>query len=893
MRLADFVRKRLDVSLLFQRPESAVLDDKAMPASDLIPYLAHYDDETIQTKEGGLVQVIELDGLYFESLSPREIKRFERERNTALRAIAASNRVIYVYVVRRQINIYPAGEGSTWFSRYFNAAWRRRLETRPLFVNKIVIAVVENEFQRGAPGFIQRFASALTKIDTRAQAQREMERLDKQAERLNEAVNTLLGSLSAYGARKMRIQRYPQFQSDLVSAEEAKAAVLRFKLDWPTFQGLHGAYPAYQRDDVLDFLGPELSEPASFFYYLVNLQDERVPVSELSLDKALARSWIDGPRLRLGNMMVVDNVSGTRAASVLSMVEWPARSPSHALDEFLKKPVEFIITQSFAFTDRVNETQMLRIKRDRMEVNDAKGDLNEDVKELSQGISALARGKVVHGIHHLSLLVHVPAVTNTGNADEDRRQTVAGLNEAVDTMKPAFLGLNVKPVRENLGVETFFWSQLAGQRSLLARKGKIKSSNFAGFASLHNFAMGMIDGNLWGPAIYMFETESQTPYLFSYHRNLEGMVAGHIVIVGDTGSGKTALKSALIAMADKVSPRVFWFDNREGARVFMAAMGAQHTMLTPVGTTGWNPCQLPDTEENRAYLLDLLKLMRTCYGGQLKPDDVERFKQAVQENYQLELKDRRLRNVAWCFGHNELGRDMRVWHGADGNIGANSGVFDNETDNIDLSVCRYHCFEMRQLIQNGTARAELPVVLSYPLHRIEQSMNGQPFLIVLDEGQNLVRHEYWREKIDAYIMQIRRKNGLLAFLTPDVKYLFCYTDSLLKQAATQVHFTSSSAVKSDYVDGAGLTESEYRFLHDTPTWKRMLLLRRGHESIKVKFDLSDIAEFIPVLSSNDKGVALMHEVIKELGSDDPERWVPIFMRRSIEQNTHNLNLKRA
>ncbi|UIE44484.1 Type IV secretion system protein PtlC [Xanthomonas citri pv. punicae] len=381
---------------------------------------------------------------------------------------------------------------------------------------------------------------------------------------------------------------------------------------------------------------------------------------------------------------------------------------------------------------------------------------------------------------------------------------------------------------------------------------------------------------------------SGATYYFNFHREMEGMVAGHTAFTADTGAGKTTLLAALIAMGDKAHPRVFWFDNREGAKVFMCAMGGQHTTLTVQGSTGWNPMKLPDTPDNRAYLIELLSLMRTCYGGKIVPDDIDRFKKAVHENYALAYPDRRLRNVAWCFGQGELAKDMRVWHGANGIEGANWGVFDNEHDNIDLTKCRHYCYEMRQLIKDGAARPELPVVLSYPFHRIEQSMNGEPFILVLEEGQNLVKHAYWREKIDSYIMQIRRKNGLLVFVTPDAKYLYCETDSIQKQTATKIYLPNGEAKRTDLVDVLGLTPAEYEFVRDTPPEDRTFLIRRGNESIKAKFDLSDMPEFIPVLSSNDKGVALMEEIIRELETDDPEQWVPVFMERALAKNTHNL-----
>lgn len=889
MRLVDVLKEKFDMSLSMPLPDGAAIDDKEMAASDMIPYTVHYDDETVITKDDGLVQVIEIDGLYFESFSAEQIKQFERRRNTVLRSIANSDRAVYVHMIRRKVNQYPEGEGETWFSRRFNAAWRERYNKRSFYVNKIYISIVRNRFRQGAPGLLDRVFSLVSGAKASTE---DLESFEEQAKDLNEAANLVVQTLSGYGARKLRIQRRSEFVIDKVAAADAQVAIERFKLSWRGFVSQYGARDVYDRDDVYDYLGEDYSEIAGFFHYLINLEDERVPVSDMQLDRTLAVSWLDFKTV--GNMMAVQNLTGTRAGAVLSMAEWPGRTPSRMLDEFLKQPVEYIVTQSFFFTDRITAEHDMKQERRRLTVNDREGGAEEDQKEITAGLRDLTSGRAVNGLHHLTILAHVPATTTHADPVENKRQTIADLDRAVALLKKSFVNLGVKAVREWFAVETFFWSQLPGQaQHFIGRRGKIKSSNFAGFASLHNYAVGKIDGNLWGPAIMAFETESGTQYAFNFHREMEGMVAGHTALTADTGAGKTTLLSALMAMADKARPRVFWFDNREGAKVFMRAMGGQHTTLSVQGNTGWNPFKLPDSPENRLYLVELLTLMRTCYGGKLVPDDIDRFKKAVHENYLLPIADQRLRNVAWCFGQGELAKDMRIWHGANGAEGANWGVFDNEHDSIDLTQCRHYCFEMRQLIKDGVARPELPVVLSYPFHRIEQSMNGEPFILVLEEGQNLVKHAYWREKIDAYIMQIRRKNGLLIFVTPDAKYLYCETDSIQKQTATKIYLPNGEASKVDLVDHLGLTVGEFDFVHDTPPESFKFLIRRGSESIRVVFDLSDMPEFIPVLSSNDKGVALMERIISELGTDDPEQWVPVFMQRAIAENTHNLKKKGA
>ena len=874
-RFTKLLQDKLGLSLSVPQPQGADLDRQELRLSDMIPYTVHYDDETIITKDDGLVQIIKLDGLYHESLTAQQIKNFERKRNTILRSVASSDRGIYVHLIRRKINSYPKGQGEAWFSRKFNEAWRNHHEDNKFFVNDIYLSIIQERKRMGAPGIIDRISAVLS--GTRV-TQEDLRSFEKQAKKLYEASNLLVQTLQAYGATRLRIQRCPEFADSQVKKTTAEETISRLKLDWNGFADAHGEQDFYPSSQVYDYCQQDYSEIEGFLHYLVNLEDVRPALSELPLNKTLACSNIYS-RIS-GDVIELKGLTGHKAATVISMAEWPSRTSSTMLDEFLKLPIEFIITQSFYFLDRITAEHDMKLQKRRMQVNNDIAE--EQIDEIGKDLNELGAGRAVSGKHHLTMLVHV---VHNG----DKKQTLAELEEATGLLQKCFINLGVRPVREDLFAETFFWSQLPGQTKFIGRRGKIKSTNFAGFASLHNFSTGKISGNLWGDAIMPFATQSGTPYNFNFHREMDGMVAGHTAFTADTGAGKTTLLAALIAMADKARPRVFWFDNRHGAEVFMRAMGGQHTVLSVTSNTGWNPFKLPDNDENRLYLLDLLTLMRTCYGGNSTPDDIERFKRAVNENYELPFADRTLWNIAWCFGNGELAKIMQVWYGA----GANSNAFDNEHDNIDLSTCRYYCYEMRQLIKDGIARPELPVILSYPFHRIEQAMNGEPFIIVLEECQNLVKHDYWKQKIDSYIMQIRRKNGVLIFVTPDAKYLFCETDSIQKQTATKIFLPNSEAVYDDYVTTLGLTEAEYEFIRDTPVEERKFLIRRGNESIRTIFDLSALPEFIPVLSSNDKGVALMHEIIAELQSNEPQAWVPVFMQRAMAKNTHNLKQKAA
>lgn len=204
MHLANALKTAFGLSLGLPAPQWAGADAREMALSDMIPYTVHYDDETIITKDDGLLQVIKLEGLYFESLSAEQIKQFERQRNTVLRSIANSDRGIYVHLIRRKVHTYPAGEGGTWFSREFNNAWKKRCEQQSFYANEIYISIVVNRFRLGAPGVLDRTFGLLSDATSEA---REIDAFEDQAKALNEAAELLVKTMSGYGARKLRIQR--------------------------------------------------------------------------------------------------------------------------------------------------------------------------------------------------------------------------------------------------------------------------------------------------------------------------------------------------------------------------------------------------------------------------------------------------------------------------------------------------------------------------------------------------------------------------------------------------------------------------------------------------------------------------------------------------------------
>src|SRR6266513_5364467 len=114
-----------------------------------IPYLAHYDGETLLTENDQLVQIIKLEGLAFQTRDEEELKRQKRFRNRLVRSIAKSDLGVTVHVVRRRQFEYPESSFPNRFCAELDAAWRRRHEQAEQYVNEIYVSFVKFPYKAG------------------------------------------------------------------------------------------------------------------------------------------------------------------------------------------------------------------------------------------------------------------------------------------------------------------------------------------------------------------------------------------------------------------------------------------------------------------------------------------------------------------------------------------------------------------------------------------------------------------------------------------------------------------------------------------------------------------------------------------------------------------------
>jgi type IV secretion system protein VirB4 len=564
-------------------------------------------------------------------------------------------------------------------------------------------------------------------------------------------------------------------------------------------------------------------------------------------------------RLFFGDKAIeVRGPRGTMYAGIVSLKEYAPTTSAGMFDGFLQMPIEMVITQSFSFANRQIAISKMQLQQNRM--IQAEDKAISQIGEISEALDMAMSGRIGFGLHHMSILC--------------TEKTPKKLDNVISQVMVELSNCGIQPIRERVNLEPCFWGQLPGNVDFVIRKATVNTLNLSGFCSLHNYPIGRSKGNHWGDAVTVLNTTSGTPYFFNFHLR----DVGHTTIIGPTGAGKTVLMNFLCAQSQKFKCRMFFFDKDRGAEIFIRAINGVYSIIDPGKRCGFNPLKLPDTGENKNFLLEWLKLLVTVNNEPLKSEDIKVLNDAIEGNYRLKYEDRVLHNVVPFLGietEGSLASRISLWYGN----GSHANIFDNDEDILDFSKATNFGFEMAELLQNKTA---LGPVLLYLFHRINTSLDGTPTMMVLDEAWALIDNPIFAPKIKDWLKVLRKLNAMVIFATQSVEDASKsgISDTLIQQTATQIFLPNLKATDV-YRTSFMLSEREHTLIKTTDPGSRYFLLKQGTDAVIARLDLRGMDDIINVLSGRSETVLILYEIMKEVGYN-PEDWLPIFYKKCRE-----------
>jgi type IV secretion system protein VirB4 len=742
------------------------------------------------------MRVLHLNGLAFETEDADHLNHTQAVRETILRSTLDARFIVYHHVVRRRVSAEMSAHHKGPFAAHVHEKWSNRLAKRTLFANELFLTVLRRP-PRGKVGLLERIKRRFNRSHRDEIFQEELRDLDS-------AVIGLSAALQQYAVRDL------------------------------------GCY---------DGDGGVCSEPLEFLAAIYNGEMRPVlkPDDEIDLGH-----HIPYKRVSFGlDTIETRGAGGPEFSAMISVKDYPSESRVGILDDVLRLPQEFVLSESFAPVDRQVARERIDLSLRRLRATDE--DVAGERREMLAAKDQLIGGQIGFGVHHLSLAIRA---ADMSTLDKAAAQAVAALAD--------FGSIGV---REDVNLEPCFWAQFPGNEQYIARGALISTANAASFISMHGFPMGQPNGNHWGDAITIFETTSATPYFFNFH---EGDL-GHFSIIGPSGSGKTVVMNFLTAQAQKLQPRTILFDKDRGAEIFLRALGGNYIELRPGIATGFNPLLLPDTPQNRAFLRDWLAALLAPAQGAMNPSDQLVIASAVDANYEQSANLRTLRHLGELLGgtkrpeEGDLQSRLRPWL----DQSDRGWVFDNADDKLDLSN-RILGFDMTALLDQPAIRT---TVMMYLFHRVDERLDGSPAMIMIDEGWKVLDDPVFAARLRDWLKTLRKRNAIVGFATQSARDALDskVSSAIVEQTATQIFLPNSRARPEDYCTGFGLSEHELALIRALPVHSRCFLVRKPNHSVVAKLDLGQMPDILTVLSGRESTVRALDNLRETLG-DQPESW---------------------
>ena len=433
-------------------------------------------------------------------------------------------------------------------------------------------------------------------------------------------------------------------------------------------------------------------------------------------------------------------------------------------------------------------------------------------------------------------------------------------------------GLNV--VRETLNQKPLYFSFFPSRGNLNARKKTLNISNLSTLANFENEVTGF-NKNDWGDeAVTTFKHINQTPFLFNFHWQPDrDRPAGHTMIMGGTGSGKTTITQFLMANLFKYPIDIFAMDKLRGMCVFTNYMDGEYHDSESDGFK-LNPFTLDDTNENREFLKTWLKYMAEVgvdeHGANKDINDtVDRIYDMKQDGQTLTLSDFIISLPSDSGEKSRLKIRFENYKGS---------IFDNKEDALNFTK-QLSVLNMDGILTNKKTSALTAIYIFHKLkNKAKNSTDKRGFVCFIDELKDYLQDETMQEKILEAILEVRKIGGVMCMGFQNIS-LFNQIErgsSFLDNIANFIIFPTNSEETLEALHQAiGLTPTEIKFLKETNSKSRQVLLnmKLRKESAKLDVNLSRLGAYLKAFSSNSDNVTL----IRKLKEESPKHWRKYYL----------------
>jgi len=571
-----------------------------------------------------------------------------------------------------------------------------------------------------------------------------------------------------------------------------------------------------------------------FFSYLFNLE-EWAAASQLREDMGVDRQIVKAPvewhsdHLRVGKRYVqmfslkttpeasrpclFSNLTALDCDSVLCST-WRVKSTAAARSEIdaQEKFISFFKVGILARVMNARDTASLETGAGARAANSSVDDLSEVIRSLD---------KKAQGEYSLRLLLAA------NNAEQ--------LRDVIPVVHHTFVDARTQVIEETLGNLSAYYAMFPGNRKFNVFPLWLSEDHHARLSSVFSPHLGHPHSDdLDAEYLNIFETRSRTPFFQDVY--VDGVRV--MLIIGPTGSGKSVIGNATVALEQKYGGFTYIFDIGGSYESVVELYGGR---VDRIGKDGPRVAlfALEPTENNIKFLYSFIKLLLTNGGAELEPEDDDVIHKAVQDIYLLDPENRRLSNL---FLPRELDRYLSKWVGK----GVYSAIFDNVEDSLSLS--RVQCFDF-QGVNNAQYADLIEPLMVWLLRRINDVLYnpanlGVPKHILIEEIFSSMKNRQLLEGALASIKTVRKNLGGVTMIGQSAEDLGENADSIVNSCTSFLFLKDATFNRKRYAELFKMNEQQIALFESLQDREALYMRRDGlTKVVRLNLDNRSYATF--------------------------------------------------
>lgn len=460
--------------------------------------------------------------------------------------------------------------------------------------------------------------------------------------------------------------------------------------------------------------------------------------------------------------------------------------------------------------------------------------------------------------------------------------TREALETKISAVRAEFARWNMEVPRLTQEIEPLWLSIFPPHMPVWTKKGEpcrgsyLLTANVAGCVSLERPSTGLWKCD-WGPRpVTVFKTVTGSPYGFTWHIGPEASSAGHTMVIGGTGAGKSTLVNFLASQCLGYDDlHVFVLDSDDGAYVSTKAYGGsflQVQMDAAGGGCALNPLQMDIDGERKGFLISWIKSI----SGADDTDSERAIMEQLGALAALPRADRTLRELYQTLPPNlAVRKGLERW--VDG--GAYGHLFNAARDTWGADGNRFVTLDMTHTLDDPLrVRALMPYI--WFRIREQQRRLSRPFLIFFDELARLLKDEGMKKEFERLAQEARKNRGVLVAATQRPSSLMAAGQGILTLFPTKIVFPNTDASRDEYMDFFGLSDVEFAMISGrdprASALKRWVLIKRdGEGSVIVDVDLSPLGDDLGLFMAGSPAANAYRRAERDYG---PERAAQEYLR---------------